>query len=60
MKFGNKIKDIHKNITNCGLNNEKIEINYIFNGKNKEDFLDKLKKSRKEDIKKGYTSVRNS
>ena len=60
MKFGEKIKDIHKNITNCGLNNEKIEIKYIYNGKNKEDFLEKLINSRKDDIKKGYTSVRNS
>ncbi len=56
-KFGEKIKDIHNNITNCGYQNEKIEIKYITSGKNKEEFLEQLKTERKEDVKKGYTQT---
>lgn len=57
-KISEKIKDIHNNITNCGESSEKIEINYLFSGKSKEDFYDKLLKNRSIDIKRGFTSVR--
>ena len=57
MKFGEKIKDIHRNITNWGKQDEKIEIKYLYNGKTKEDYYNNLVKERKTDIKKGFTSV---
>ena len=52
-KISNKICDIHSNITN---NNEKIDITYSFNCKDKEEYLDKLIKSRKIDIQKCCTN----
>ena len=57
MKYGEKIKDIHKNITNWGKDEEKIEIKYIYNGETKEEYFEKLKNERRNDIKKGYTSI---
>ena len=52
-KIKNKIKLIHNNITN---NKEIIEIEYISNCSNKEDFLKLLKERKKLDIIKGYTT----
>lgn len=52
-KLKNKIKNIHNNITN---NKENIEINYISNCENKEEYLKLLKERKKLDIIKGYTT----
>ena len=54
-KIQNKIGVIHNLITKSG--KEEIEIKYISNSKNKESFLDNLKKSRDIDIKRGYTAT---
>lgn len=51
-KIEEKIKDIHKNITN-----EEIEIKYISDSSNKEEIIEQLKKKRNTDIFRGYTSV---
>ncbi len=51
-KIKEKIVDIHKNITK---DNEIIEIKYISDFTNKKEFLEKLKKDRKNDISRGYT-----
>lgn len=56
-KIKEKIKDIHNNITNCGYLKENIEINYLTTGKNREEFYNNLVKSRKIDIKRGFTST---
>ncbi len=56
-KIQKKIKEIHNNITNCGKQNEKIEINFISSGKNKNEYLEDLIKNRENDIRKGYTST---
>ena len=52
-KIIDKIEDIHFKITN---NKEKIEIKYISNCNNREDFLNLLKSRRKLDIIKGFTT----
>ena len=52
-KLKKKIKNIHNNITN---NKENIEINYISNCENKEEYLKLLKERKKLDIIKGYTT----
>ena len=52
-KIKNKIKIIHNEITN---NKEEIEIEYISECKNKEDFLKLLKQRRTLDIIKGFTT----
>ena len=52
-KLKNKIKNIHNNITK---NKENIEIEYISNCENKEEFLKLLKERKKLDIIKGYTT----
>lgn len=52
-KILNKIKKIHLSISD---EQEKININYISNFKNKDDFLEVLKKSEETDIQKGYTT----
>ncbi len=54
-KIKEKIKDIHKEITN-----EEIKLEYISDCKNKEDYLKRLKKNREIDKIKGYTSARNT
>ena len=51
-KLNEKIKSIHKEITE-----EDIEIKYFSDFKNKDDFLEKLKKNREIDKIKGFTSV---
>ena len=56
-KISKNIGDIHKMITNCGKDNEKINIKYISTGKDKESFLNNIKKSRKIDIQRGYTNI---
>lgn len=58
-KINEKIKDIHKRITECGKNNsfEEILINYISTGESKDNYLNNLIKSRKSDIYKGSTSI---
>lgn len=53
-KISDKINYIHGNITN---ENEKIEIQYIYNFKDKENFLDKLKLNRQLDIRTGITNI---
>ena len=52
-KIKNKIKEIHFNITE---NKEEIKINYITDCLEKENFKNLLKKRRKLDIIKGYTT----
>ena len=52
-KIKNKIKIIHNEITD---NKEEIEIEYISECKNKEDFLKLLKQRRTLDIIKGFTT----
>ena len=52
-KIREKIKIIHKNITD---NKENIEIKYISNCENKEEYLKLLKERKKIDIIKGYTT----
>ena len=52
-KLKNKIKNIHKNITN---NKENIEIKYISNCEDKNEYLKLLKDRRKLDFIKGYTT----
>lgn len=54
-KISNSIEDIHSLITKCG--KEDIKIKYISNSKNKESFLENLKKSRAVDIKRGFTAT---
>ena len=52
-KIKNKIVTIHNNITN---NKEKIDIKYISNCEDKNDYLKLLKERRKLDFIKGYTT----
>ena len=52
-KINNKIKNIHNEITE---NKEEIEIDYIAESKNKEEYLSLLKQKRKLDIIKGFTT----
>ena len=52
-KIKSKINDIHKNITD---GNEKIEIKYLSDCSNKEEYLKLLKERTKLDIIKGYTT----
>ena len=52
-KILNKINNIHSKITE---EKEKINIKYISNFKNKEEFLKELKESEDIDIQKGYTT----
>lgn len=54
-KISEKIEDFHKMITKCG--KEEIKIKYISNSKNRESFLENLKKSREVDIKRGFTAT---
>ena len=54
-KISNSIEDIHSLITKSG--KEEIKIKYISNRKNKESFLENLKKSRQVDIKRGFTAT---
>ncbi len=54
-KFSEKIEDIHKTITKSG--KEEIKIKYISNSKDKESFLENLKKSREIDISRGFTAT---
>ena len=52
-KLKEKIKDVHNSITE---NNEDINIEYISDFSNKEEFLKKLKNNKKLDILKGFTT----
>lgn len=52
-KIKNKIKNIHKEITN---NKEEIKIEYKTECRNKEEYMNLLKQRRKLDIIKGYTT----
>ena len=52
-KLKNKITSVHKIITE---NNEEINLKYITDFLNKEDFLEKLKSARRIDILKGYST----
>lgn len=52
-KINNKIKNIHNEITD---NKEKIEVEYITECINKEEYLKLLKQRRKLDIIKGFTT----
>ena len=53
-KIKEKIEKIHYNITN---EKEKISMHYISDFNNIENFKNKLKNNRKQDIQKGYTSI---
>ena len=52
-KISEKIQNVHSKITN---NNEKIEIAYNFECKNKQEYIENLRENRKIDIIKGITS----
>ena len=54
-KISKMIGEIHNLITKCG--KEVIKIKYISNSKDKNSFLENLKKSRTIDIKRGYTAT---
>lgn len=54
-KISEIIDSIYKNIV--GNDKESIKIKYISSGKNKESFLEILKKSKEIDIKRGFTST---
>lgn len=54
-KISNMIEDIHSLITKSG--KEDIKIKYISNSKDKNSFLENLKKARAVDIKRGYTAT---
>ena len=54
-KFKDKAQVIHNLITKSG--KEEIKIEYSNNGKNKEDFFNKLINTRKIDIARGYTTT---
>ncbi len=56
-KIREKIETIHNKITNCGKEQEKLEIFFISSGKTQKDFLEKLKETREIDIKRGFTST---
>jgi len=56
-KIKEKIKVVHNKITNCGQQDEKIEISFISSGKSQKDFYENLLKNRENDIRKGYTST---
>ena len=56
-KIDEKQKVIHKLITESGNLSEELKIKYVSNGKSKEEFLDNLKKARKIDLKRGFTSI---
>lgn len=56
-KIKEKIKVIHNKITNCGQQDEKIEILFISSGKSQKDFYENLLRNRENDIRKGYTST---
>lgn len=54
-KFSEKLEVFHNLITKSG--KEDIKIRYISNSKDKESFLNNLKKSRDIDIKRGFTAT---
>lgn len=54
-KIAERIEVFHNLITKSG--NEEIKIKYISNSKDKESFLENLKKSRKIDINRGFTAT---
>ena len=54
-KISEKIEVIHNSITKSG--KESIKIKYISNSKDKNSFLENLKKSRDIDIKRGFTAI---
>lgn len=56
-KFSNIIQETHDIITKNTKNQEIIKIKYISNAVDKEGFLNNLKKSRKIDLARGYTST---
>ncbi|MBP3463265.1 MAG: DNA replication/repair protein RecF [Clostridia bacterium] len=56
-KIKEKIKNIHNKITNCGKQDEEIEIIYISSGKTKEEYYKDLIKNRENDIRRGFTST---
>ena len=53
-KIKEKIEDIHKRVTQ---ENETIKLAYISDCSKKEEFLNKLKENRNQDIARGYTSL---
>ncbi len=58
-KINEKIKDIHKIITNCGKDKEfeKIQINYLAKLDSKGKYFENLRNNRKWDIIRGTTSI---
>ena len=57
-KFVDKVNVIHRRITKSGKFSEEIKIKYFSDGKSKEEFIKKIKSSRENDIKRGFTGVR--
>lgn len=56
-KFSDIIQETHNIITKNTKNEEIIKIKYISNAQDKQGFMDNLKKSRKIDLARGYTST---
>ena len=59
-KFSDKINVIHNKLTNSGKLTEKITIKYYSDGNSRDEFLSKMKSLHGLDIKRGYTSSRNT
>lgn len=54
-KFSEKLEVFHNLITKSG--KEEIKIKYISNGRDRESYLENLRKSRQVDIKRGFTAT---
>ena len=54
-KFSEKLEVFHNLITESG--KEEIKIKYISNGRDRESYLENLRKSRQVDIKRGFTAT---
>ena len=54
-KFSEKLEVFHDLITKSG--KEEIKIKYISNGRDRESYLENLRKSRQVDIKRGFTAT---
>ena len=59
-KISEKINVIHNNITKSGKVNEKIKIEYISDVNEKNKIKNKIINNREQDIKRGFTSIRNT
>lgn len=56
-KIKEKIETIHNNITKNAKDEEIIKLKYISTGDSKEKYLENIKKARKTDINRGFSSI---